>query len=144
MSSAPSPAAVQPGPLSAKTGAIVRRILRDYVSRRWGLLAAAILCMLFTSAISGLVPLMVNWEVKLIFLRRQAELLVPLSLAITGVVMLRAVTLYFGRMLLDSLGEKTVAAAQRDMFGRLIRRDLADLNAVHSGKFVSNFYTTRP
>jgi len=139
MSSAPSPAAVQSGPHPAKTGVIVRRILRDYVSRRWGLLAAAILCMLLTSAISGLVPLMVNWEVKLIFLRRQAELLVPLSLAITGVVMLRAVTLYFGRMLLDSLGEKTVAAAQRDMFGRLIRRDLADLNAVHSGKFVSNF-----
>ena len=25
------------------------------------------------------------------------------------------------------------------MFGRLIRRDLADLNAVHSGQFVSNF-----
>ena len=42
-------------------------------------------------------------------------------------------------MWIDSLGEKTVAAAQRDMFGRLIRRDLADLNAVHSGQFVSNF-----
>ena len=139
MSSAPSPAAVQSGPHTANTGAIIRRMLRDYVSRRWGLLALAILCMLLTSAISGLVPLMVNWEVKLIFLRRQAELLVPLSLGIAGVVMLRAVTLYFGRMLLDSLGEKTVAAAQRDMFGRLIRRDLADLNAVHSGKFVSNF-----
>ena len=32
-----------------------------------------------------------------------------------------------------------MAAAQRDMFARLIRRDLADLNAVHSGQFVSNF-----
>ena len=42
-------------------------------------------------------------------------------------------------MLIDSLGEKAVAQAQRDMFGRLIRRDLADLNAVHSGQFVSNF-----
>jgi subfamily B ATP-binding cassette protein MsbA len=40
---------------------------------------------------------------------------------------------------LDSLAEKTVAAAQRDMFSRLIRRDLADLNAVHSGQFVSSF-----
>jgi subfamily B ATP-binding cassette protein MsbA len=42
-------------------------------------------------------------------------------------------------MMVDSLGERTVAAAQRDMFARLIRRDLADLNAVHSGQFVSNF-----
>ena len=86
MSSAPSPAAVQTGPDPAKTGLIIRRILRDYVSRRWGLLALAILCMLLTSVISGLVPLIVNWEVKQIFLRRQAELLVPLSLAIAGVV----------------------------------------------------------
>jgi subfamily B ATP-binding cassette protein MsbA len=42
-------------------------------------------------------------------------------------------------MWIDSLGEKVVATAQRDMFSRLIHRDLADLNAVHSGQFVSNF-----
>jgi ATP-binding cassette, subfamily B, bacterial MsbA len=82
---------------------------------------------------------MVNWEIKLIFMRHQAELLLPLSLAVAGVVALRAITLFFGRTTLDSLAERTVAAAQRDMFGRLIRRDLADLNAVHSGQFVSNF-----
>jgi subfamily B ATP-binding cassette protein MsbA len=135
MSSAPSSLAPQPG----KAGAVIRRLLRDYVGRQWGLLALAIFCMLLTSTISGLVPLMVNYEIKLIFLRRQSDLLLPLSLAVGGVVVLRAATLFFGRMTVDSLGEKTVAAAQRDMFGRLIRRDLADLNAVHSGQFVSNF-----
>ena len=121
------------------TSAVIRRLLRDYVGGQWGLLLLAIFCMLLTSAIGGLVPLMVNWEIKLIFLRHQSELLLPLSLAVAGVVGLRAVTLYFGRVMLDSVGERTVAAAQRDMFSRLIRRDLADLNAVHSGQFVSNF-----
>ena len=72
-------------------------------------------------------------------MRHQAELLLPLSLMAFGIMALRAVSLFFGRMLIDSLGEKAVAQAQRDMFGRLIRRDLADLNAVHSGQFVSNF-----
>ena len=109
------------------TAAVTRRLLRDYVRGEWGLLLLAVFCMLLTSAISGLVPLMVNYEIKLIFLRRQAELLLPLSLAVGGVVVLRAITLFFGRMWLDSLGERTVATAQRDMFGRLIRRDLADL-----------------
>jgi len=121
------------------TGAVIRRLLRDYLSGEWGLLILAIFCMLLTSAISGLVPQMVNWEIKLIFMRHQAELLLPISLAVAGVVAIRAVTLFFGRMTLDSLAEKTVAAAQRDMFSRLIRRDLADLNAVHSGQFVSSF-----
>jgi subfamily B ATP-binding cassette protein MsbA len=135
MSSPPSPMAPGPG----KAGAVIRRLLRDYVGGQWGLLVLAIFCMLLTSAIGGLVPMMVSWEVKLIFLRHQAELLLPLALAVGGVVWLRAFTLFFGRLMVDSLGEKTVAAAQRDMFSRLIRRDLADLNAVHSGQFVSNF-----
>jgi len=130
-----TPIAPQPG----KTGAVIRRLLRDYVGAEWGLLALAVFFMLLTSAVSGLVPQLLNLEVKLIFLRHQAEMLLPMSLAVVGVVGVRAITLFFGRMWLDSLGEKTVAAAQRDMFGRLIRRDLADLNAVHSGQFVSNF-----
>jgi subfamily B ATP-binding cassette protein MsbA len=128
-----------PSSFAPGTGAVVRRLLRDYVGRQWGLLVVAILCMLATSAISGLVPLLLNLEVKLIFLRHQAEMLLPMSLAVVGVVVCRAITLFFGRMWLDSLGEKTVAAAQGQMFSRLIRRDLADLNAVHSGQFVSNF-----
>src|SRR4051812_18919252 len=121
------------------TSAVIRRLLGDYVGRRWGLLFLAVACMLATSAVSGLVPLLLNLEVKLIFLRHQAEMLLPMSLAVMGVVAARAVSLFFGRMWLDSLGEKTVAAAQGQMFSRLIRRDLADLNAVHSGQFVSNF-----
>ena len=136
MTSAPTPLPAAPAP---STGAVIRRLLRDYLSGQWGLLLLAIFCMLLTSAIGGLVPQMVNWEIKLVFMRHQAEMLLPLSLAVAGMVGLRAVTLFFGRMTLDSLAERTVAAAQRDMFGRLIRRDLADLNAVHSGQFVSNF-----
>jgi len=124
---------------TAKTGAVIRRLLRDYVGGQWGLLLLAVFCMLLTSAVSGLVPWLINLEVKLIFLRHQAEMLLPMSLAVVGVVGFRAITLFVGRMTLDSLAEKTVASAQRDMFSRLIQRDLADLNAVHSGQFVSNF-----
>jgi subfamily B ATP-binding cassette protein MsbA len=132
MSSAPIPA-----PLN--TGAVIRRLLRDYVGGEWGLLILAILAMLATSLISGMVPVLVNWEIKQIFLRKNGEMLLPLGLAVTGIVALRAITLFFGRMTLDSLGERTAARAQSDMFGHLIRRDLADLNAVHSGQFVSSF-----
>lgn len=139
MSSAPSPNVPLWGSANLKAGAVIHRLLRDYLGGQWLLLSLAILCMLLTSAIGGLVPLVVNWEIKFIFVRREAQLLLPLALAVTGIVALRAVTLYFGRATLDSLGEKTAAAAQRDMFQRLIHRDLADLNAVHSGQFVSNF-----
>jgi subfamily B ATP-binding cassette protein MsbA len=123
----------------AGTGPAIRRLLADYVGGQWGLLLLAILCMLFASAMYGGIPWLVNTVTKQVFMRHQAALLLPLSLMAFGIMALRAASLFFGRMLIDSLGEKTVAKAQSDMFGRLIRRDLADLNAVHSGQFVSNF-----
>jgi subfamily B ATP-binding cassette protein MsbA len=135
MSSAPSPTALQP----SKTGSVVRRLLRDYVSGEWGLLALAIPCMLIASATAPMVPQLVNWEAKYIFQRHDAAWLLPLAVGGFGIAALRAVTMFLGRMWIDSLGEKVVATAQRDMFSRLINRDLADLNAVHSGQFVSNF-----
>ncbi len=129
----------QTAPRQAGTGAIIRRLLADYVGGQWGLLALAVVCMLFASAMGGGIPWLVRSVTDQIFVRHKAELLVPLSLMAFGIMTLRAGGLFFGRMLIDSLGERAVAQAQRDMFGRLIRRDLADLNAVHSGQFVSNF-----
>jgi len=121
------------------TRQVIARLLRDYVSGEWGLLGLGVLCMLLASAASGLLPQLVNLELKQIFTRHLASWLLPLSLAALGAMILRAATTFLGRTMIDSLGEKTVAAAQRDMFNHLIRRDLAALNAVHSGQFVSNF-----
>ena len=129
----------RPVPREAGTAAALRRLLADYVAGQWGLLLLAIFCMLFASAMYVGIPWLVNTVTKQVFMRHQASLLLPLSLLAFGIMTARAVALFFGRMLIDSLGEKVVAKAQSDMFGRLIRRDLADLNAVHSGQFVSSF-----
>ena len=128
-----------PDPKDISTMAVARRLFRDYVSREWGLLVFAILCMLFTSAMGGLIPMLVNWDIKYIFQRHDADLLLPMSLAAFGVMVLRAGSLFLGKATIDTVSEKAVARAQVQMFGRLIRRDLAELNAVHSGQFVSNF-----
>ncbi|MGH6829396.1 MAG: ABC transporter ATP-binding protein, partial [Rhizomicrobium sp.] len=128
-------------PVFTKAGTIaaVRRLLTDYVGGQWALLALAIFCMLFTSAMGGGIPWLLNSVTKQVFIRHQAALLLPLSLMAFGILALRGVSFFFGRMLIDSVAERAVAKAQSDMFGRLIRRDLADLNSVHSGQFVSNF-----
>jgi len=123
----------------AGTAAAIRRLLADYVKGQWGVLLLAILCMFFTSAMGGGIPWLLNSVTKQVFLRHQAGLLLPLSLMAFGILTLRGASFFFGRMLIDSVAERAVARAQSDMFGRLIRRDLADLNAVHSGQFVSNF-----
>ena len=138
MSSTLSPKAPQPD-MAGKTGPVIRRLLRDYVSGQWGLMALAVPCMLIASATLPVVPQLVSWETKYIFEREDHTWLLPLAATCLGAVVLRAVAMFLGRMWIDTVGEKSVATAQRDMFSRLIRRDLADLNAIHSGQFVSNF-----
>src|ERR1700744_4067543 len=98
-----------PAPKSAGTGAAIRRLLTDYIGGQWGILALAVVCMLFASALGGGIPWLVNSVTKQVFIRHQASLLLPLSLLAFGIMALRAASLFFGRMLIDSLGEKAVA-----------------------------------
>ena len=116
---------------------VIVRLFRDYVREQWILLASAIACMLVTSAASGLLPLIVDYAIKHLFLEKRPEMLaiVPLMLMVT--MLTRAVSWYGQQTLIDSIGERVITSAQRDMFDRLIRRDLASLNAVHSSQFVS-------
>jgi subfamily B ATP-binding cassette protein MsbA len=118
---------------------VVARLWRDYMRQRWVLLSSAILCMAVSSSIIVSVPFLANWEVKFVFIQQKIAWLVPLAFAGFVALSLRGATMYLGRIWLDSLAEKTVAAAQRDMFSSLIRSDLAALNAVHSGQFASGF-----
>jgi subfamily B ATP-binding cassette protein MsbA len=134
-----SSAASSPTPRPNQTSAVIRRLLRDYVSGEWGLLVLAILCMVVASVAIWALPYLLNWEAKYIFQRHNAAWLIPLSLGGFVLAVLRAIGMFLGRMWIDTVGEKSAAAAQRDMFARLIHRDLAGLNAVHSGQFVANF-----
>ena len=93
---------------------MLRRLLRDYVGGQSGLLGLSILCMLLAAAAGGAIPQFLNWETKYIFLRHDGTMLLPLAGAGFAVMAVRAIGTFFGRMLIDSLGEKTVAAAQRE------------------------------
>ena len=116
---------------------VVRRLFHDYVQAQWVMFSVAIACMIVTSAASGLIPLIVDYAVKHLFIEKQSATLVLVPLAVIVIMTTRAVSWYGQQTLIDSIGERVVTAAQRDMFDRLIRRDLVSLNAVHSSQFVS-------
>ncbi|HVV64157.1 MAG TPA: ABC transporter transmembrane domain-containing protein [Rhizomicrobium sp.] len=118
---------------------VVAKLFRRYVARHWGLLAAAVLCMLIAAAASGTIPLLIKVTTQYLFEQRRADLLWPITLAVIGVMAVRAVSWFGQKTLIDSIGERVVSACQRDMFDSLMARDLASLNAVHSGQLVSGF-----
>jgi subfamily B ATP-binding cassette protein MsbA len=126
-------------PDATQTMPIIRRLARDYLPSHRTRLLFGLICMLITSGMAGLIPLGLGPAMHLIFEKHRGDLLAPIALAAFAIMLVRAASFYGGKTLIDSIGERIVAASQRDMFRSLIRRDLAALNAVHSGQFVSNF-----
>jgi subfamily B ATP-binding cassette protein MsbA len=116
---------------------VIRRVFNDYIRTQWATFAAAVGCMIITSAASGTIPLIVNQTVKALFIDKQASMLAIIPVLVVGLMTVRAASWYAQQTLIDTVGERVVASVQRDMFDRLIRRDLASLNAVHSSQFVS-------
>lgn len=116
---------------------IIRRVFSDYIRPQWPTFVAALGCMLVTSAASGSIPLIVNQTVKALFIDKQVNMLAVIPILVVALMTVRAASWYAQQTLIDTVGERVVASVQRDMFDRLIRRDLASLNAVHSSQFVS-------
>ena len=124
--------AYEPGNIS-----VIRRIFQNYIRNQWVTFGAAVACMIVTSAASGTFPLIVDYTVKHLFIEKQSGSLAIIPLVVIGLMTIRAISWYGQQTLIDTVGERVVRATQRDMFDGLIRRDLASLNAVHSGQFVS-------
>jgi len=119
--------------------AVLRRLVRDYVSGQWSILFVAIFCMLMVAAANAAIPVLIKLTVKFLFVRKSEAMLWPITIAVVAVMTVRAVAWFGQKSLLDTVGERIVARAQRDIFDSLMARDLASLNAVHSAKFISGF-----
>ncbi len=137
-SAASLPVALRHAP-EADDFAIIRRLLRDYVGRRWGRIALAVVCMLAAAGLSGLMAYLLDPVVKKIFLQGDAKMLRILTLAIIGTVTLRSLASFAQDVLVIGTAERLVADVQRDMFASQIRLDIATLSEVHSGELVSKF-----
>jgi subfamily B ATP-binding cassette protein MsbA len=134
---------MKPAPLPPQTNiatmAVLRRLARDYLRGQWGILSVGIALMVVTAGANTALAWLLDPAIKLMFLQKQATMLTIIPLAVFGVLVVRAATTYGQQTMIESLGERVVAATQRDMFASLVRNDLASLNATHSGQFVSNF-----
>jgi len=128
-----------------KTIVIARRIMRDYLRDQKATLAVAILFMILTALTTAALAKLLGPAFNLLIPStpgapaKSAQAIWVLPLEALGVLWLHAISYYIQQSRVDTVGERVVTAAQRDMFDSLMGRDLAQLNALHSGSFVSNF-----
>src|SRR6185437_9251870 len=70
--------------------------------------------------------------------RHKPHAVVTIPLTIAALALLRTVVQVVQASLVNRIGNGVVADVQRQLFGRLVRADLARLRAQHSGTFVSS------
>ncbi|MBV8975863.1 MAG: ABC transporter ATP-binding protein [Alphaproteobacteria bacterium] len=121
------------------TSAIAMRLFRSYIAGQWPFLLAAVLCMMVTAGATSLIPLLIKLTTHYLFELRRGDLLWPITFGVLALMVVRAASWFGQKVLIDSIGERAIAAAQADMFDSLMARDLASLNAVHSAQYVSGF-----
>ncbi|HEY2034646.1 MAG TPA: ABC transporter ATP-binding protein [Rhizomicrobium sp.] len=119
--------------------AAVRRIVRDYIGNRWGLLAIGIFCMVISAAMTGLMAGLINPAIKRVFLLKHADQFVIIPLEYMVVIIVRAVSSFGEQSITNTIAERISADIQRDMFRSQIRLDIGGLNAVHSSEMISKF-----
>src|SRR6185437_15379711 len=101
-----SPRAPARGPAPMGNLAIVRRLVGG--------------CMMVTAGMTAALSWLLDPAIKLIFLDKRSDMLAVIPLAVLGVIVIRAVTTFIQQALVDTVGERAVAAVQRDLFDSLV------------------------
>jgi len=138
-----SPAAPQtPQPMAetkaVRRGEAARRIFDEYLKPRWRALAASMACAALVAGLSAVMAWLLGPVVQSVLVDRDPKALIVYPLAIAAVALARAVAAIGQASLVNSIGNRMVGQIQVQLFGRLVRADLAQLRDAHSGAHLSS------
>jgi subfamily B ATP-binding cassette protein MsbA len=117
--------------------ALAARVWRDYLSKRWPGLAVAMLMAAVTALMTAVLARLLEPATNGIFGHEKPERLWLIPLAICAVALIRAGAAVTQAAITNRIGHTIVGDIQVALFGKLLRADMARLNASHTGGFVS-------
>jgi len=123
----------------ASTRALLGRLLGRHVKPHWRKLAGAGFCMAVVAATTGLSAWLLQPAIDEVFVNRSTTWLWLAPVGVLLAALLKGFATYGQSVLMAGVGQRIIADTQADMYGRLIRADLAWLHRVHTGKLVSSF-----
>jgi subfamily B ATP-binding cassette protein MsbA len=125
------------GDIQTSRRALAARVWRDYLQRRWPGLALAMLMAAVTAGMTGVLARLLEPATNGIFGHGRADRFWLIPLAIVAAALVRGLSAVIQAALTNRIGHTIVGDIQTALFGRLLRADLARLNASHTGGFVS-------
>lgn len=125
--------------VSKKSSHLLRRLLRDYVSRHKGKIFFAILCMMATAAATAANAYIMQPVMDDIFINRDAAMLTIIPLVVVAIAVVNGTASYAQTVLMKFVGQRVIADMQMDLFAHLMRADLGTFHDQASGRLISRF-----
>jgi subfamily B ATP-binding cassette protein MsbA len=124
-----------PAPRAIDTAA---RLASRYLAPRWKALCVALACAAVFATLSGLLLGILQPAVNALVGRPKSQTFFTIPLMIVGLALGRGAAQVIQALLINRMGNGIVGDIQIELFGKLVRADLARLRASHSGGFVSS------
>jgi subfamily B ATP-binding cassette protein MsbA len=121
------------------TEEVVKRIWREHLRPRLGLLILAGVSLAFAAATTGAIPFLIQLTADNVFVEKKADMIYPIMFFIIGVTFMKAITEYISNVTVGYLGHRFIADLRIQMFQKITEADISWLNSVHSGRLMSGF-----
>ncbi|MEO8926715.1 MAG: ABC transporter ATP-binding protein [Caulobacteraceae bacterium] len=117
---------------------VVARLARRYLAPRWPALSVSIVCAAIFAVLSGLLLGILQPAVNDLIVHPKAGALGSIPPIIVALALGRGAAQVVQATLVNRIGNGIVGDIQLELFGKLVRADLARLRASHTGGFVSS------
>lgn len=116
---------------------LIARIASTYLRPRWKGVAVAVFCALVVAASAGGFSYILGVGSQALFVDRTPGAVWIIPAIIVVLALARTLAQIVQSYLINNIGHGIVGDVQVQLFGRMVRADLARLRATHSGSFVS-------
>ena len=127
-----------PDPKGPSGRAVALRLYRAYLAPHRASLLLSMVCAAGVAAFSAGLAYLLGPAIRQLFIHKDASALVYIPLAIAAVALLRTACQVGQAVLVNRIGNRMVGEIQVQLFGRLVRADLAQLRSAHSGAHLSS------
>jgi subfamily B ATP-binding cassette protein MsbA len=125
-------------PNGVSSRATASRLYRTYLAPHWKSLALSMLFAAVVAGLSGVLAWMLGPVVQEILVDKRPSAVFVLPAAIAAVALIRAMAAIGQAGLVNRIGNRLVGQIQVQLFGRLVRADIAQLRDAHSGAHLSS------
>ena len=127
------------GPTDPQRRALVRRLVRDYLMPQRRRIVLALICMAVAGLCTAAMARLLQPLVDQVLGQEDERMLYLLSGAIMAVFILRGLGTYGQSVLMTDVGRRIIASLQTQMFGAVMRADVATVQQEGSGRLLSRF-----